>query len=1161
MKEALVKLKPSLPTDINQKFGVYIVNYQKSESSIQLEGPISLIEKAHSDIKNLVGRLLSKEVFFETEYQVHHLKKAMEQIKAPIHIGCPESSQRKRVVLFSFDSISLQNSAHQITQLLSIISSPLGCKPEKTKYLELYKKDFLSKLPAKVTFCEDSVILTGIYSEIQESKKEIDTQVFCGLYSGKFCYHGKPFSELIEETVLKPFKSRESTFQYDISVPPVQDKSSKQVITIHVFCRNRDIWEQICQSLEDLNPSSQFYHLPHMDAEKLINNVKEQLENKYQVRIMKNRASSITISGLSKKTTQQCYDEIEQLIESKLIIEKYIPVDSQAYKLLELYQIELAELRRECSELTVLPPDKDAKSSIRIKGLSSQIRHAIEELSNSFILLDKNLSVIEFDLSCPSILFEMWSRRWNRMKQQVKRSKIYFTFSKLTQAGSDDHKISIKFEILGSEKNKLEEFSTAIQSESVQTEERVITLSPNGTKCLLKEKAVNTMNYLYTVINFSIGKIDEDSNKVTIYVPKKDSKNLSEAEKLIRNLVDGLVDINDYIDFDDPVIGFILLSPVESKPCIESAIAIAKLRQVSVQVVEEPHVRLRINGSESGIAHVKPLIKSAVIEVIEKSIGQIQFAIDPLYTPLLSASSFSRYQSKLERDCCVVCSYPKPESLPKQISISETPQGSISSDFQWRYEDDSHELVPYSPEDSRAIESMYQAKSPRCLVINKKQYTFNFTDMYQINTSTRFKRRIDRIRVTTSEYPLGTQGHVPSVHWRYENDSKVFVAYTPEDSRDIERMYQAKSPRLLIINTNVYRIDFTQMHQINTFTGFKRKINRLETVPLPKMKQKEKDEENEREKQSNDIIPFTLRGLEKNLPTAKEKLYAALEKRLESKVFQSLPKNITPALRKKLQEIASQNFVVSSFEKRSDGNEVLKLKGVKFKVSAVIHEIHEEIITSSGFEDVLDFAFPPEWEQQVDNCEIFPVGKETPEWKDIEKIFDIPFHKICSITRIQNKWLWEKYAIQKKRLDRKNGGCVNEKELFHGTRKNDPKLIYNGEDGFDMRYGAKGTWGVANYFAVKAEYSHGYAYSASSDGAKEMFLVKVLTGDSYESKPDCTLRMPPAKPTTKAQGGDVQFAQMKYDTVKGHTRGSDVYMTYDNDKAYPAYLIKYYNAS
>ena len=66
---------------------------------------------------------------------------------------------------------------------------------------------------------------------------------------------------------------------------------------------------------------------------------------------------------------------------------------------------------------------------------------------------------------------------------------------------------------------------------------------------------------------------------------------------------------------------------------------------------------------------------------------------------------------------------------------------------------------------------------------------------------------------------------------------------------------------------------------------------------------------------------------------------------------------------------------------------------------------------------------------------------------------------------------------------------------FHGTRGNDPKLIYEGENGFDMRYSNQGMWGQANYFAVNASYSDNYAYQ-TPDGYKEMFLVKVLTGDS-----------------------------------------------------------------
>ena len=36
--------------------------------------------------------------------------------------------------------------------------------------------------------------------------------------------------------------------------------------------------------------------------------------------------------------------------------------------------------------------------------------------------------------------------------------------------------------------------------------------------------------------------------------------------------------------------------------------------------------------------------------------------------------------------------------------------------------------------------------------------------------------------------------------------------------------------------------------------------------------------------------------------------------------------------------------------------------------------------------------------------------------------------------------------------------------------------LKEGKDGFDMRYGAQGMWGVANYFTVNASYSDSYAH-------------------------------------------------------------------------------------
>ena len=202
-----------------------------------------------------------------------------------------------------------------------------------------------------------------------------------------------------------------------------------------------------------------------------------------------------------------------------------------------------------------------------------------------------------------------------------------------------------------------------------------------------------------------------------------------------------------------------------------------------------------------------------------------------------------------------------------------------------------------------------------------------------------------------------------------------------------------------------------------------------------------------------------------------------------------------------------------------------------------------------------EIEVPTDWQPQTANLELFPLAPNSMEWNKVEACFraTLSSQHIHQITRIQNKWLWERYAQHKQRLAYKNNGAVNE-ELFHGTRHNDPKLIYEGEDGFDMQFSAQGMWGLANYFAVNASYSNAYAYQASN-GHREIFLVKVLTGDSCPCAANSSLRLPPEK--LGGASGSLQFSRTRYDTVTGTTGGSRVYMTYDNDKAYPAYLIQY----
>jgi hypothetical protein len=103
-------------------------------------------------------------------------------------------------------------------------------------------------------------------------------------------------------------------------------------------------------------------------------------------------------------------------------------------------------------------------------------------------------------------------------------------------------------------------------------------------------------------------------------------------------------------------------------------------------------------------------------------------------------------------------------------------------------------------------------------------------------------------------------------------------------------------------------------------------------------------------------------------------------------------------------------------------------------------------------------------------------------------------------------------------------------------------------------------------------YSHSYAYqpaqrplsSVAADGCsvgkhdeKEMFLTKLLVGSAVELNRDesaqkaaeCrALTLPPPNPMTN----------LKYNTVTGHTCGSQVWIVYENGRAYPDYLVRYY---
>ena len=98
-------------------------------------------------------------------------------------------------------------------------------------------------------------------------------------------------------------------------------------------------------------------------------------------------------------------------------------------------------------------------------------------------------------------------------------------------------------------------------------------------------------------------------------------------------------------------------------------------------------------------------------------------------------------------------------------------------------------------------------------------------------------------------------------------------------------------------------------------------------------------------------------------------------------------------------------------------------------------------------------------------------------------------------------------------------------------------------------------WGYANYFAVDTKYSDSYAHWLPNRH-RQMFVANVLTGLTCMQTPNSSLRMPPLK-TTMEGSSDIDFKDVRHDSVSGVIGENIVYMTYDNLKAYPAYLITY----
>jgi O-acetyl-ADP-ribose deacetylase (regulator of RNase III) len=400
------------------------------------------------------------------------------------------------------------------------------------------------------------------------------------------------------------------------------------------------------------------------------------------------------------------------------------------------------------------------------------------------------------------------------------------------------------------------------------------------------------------------------------------------------------------------------------------------------------------------------------------------------------------------------------------------------------------------------------------------------------------------------------------VQWYWQESDGSFVPFDADQNRQIETAYLTRQPGEKIIvtgdrekqrNSHHYEIDFDKMTELNTkYRRTYRKIKR-ESIGGPT------DDDfqsylNKRLTSSTDSLPtismplnqtkkLTMVGLGEDFFTRKDELLAAIKK-LECQSSAEAPGPLSNEQCNHIFSIGLAHRVEVHLDPKSSA---MILKGLDRSVMSAKSEILSYLMKSMP-----KVKLPEEWTPQTTNCELVTLNASSAEFKSVVARLQetLPHVQVYSIDRIQNKWLWEKYLQQKELLIKKNGGIAKEEMLFHGTKSNDPKLIYDGETGFDMRLAASGMWGTATYFAYNASYSDRYAFK-DAKGQRVMLLSTVLIGDSVFLTSNPALKKPPQKGKNK-----MGFLE-DYDSVTGEASGSRVFMVYENNRAYPKYLITY----
>jgi hypothetical protein len=266
-------------------------------------------------------------------------------------------------------------------------------------------------------------------------------------------------------------------------------------------------------------------------------------------------------------------------------------------------------------------------------------------------------------------------------------------------------------------------------------------------------------------------------------------------------------------------------------------------------------------------------------------------------------------------------------------------------------------------------------------------------------------------------------------------------------------------------------------------------------------------------------------------------------------------------------EIESKKALLNQYIQCDFCQEKVGLLGIESHESKCL-QLKEKQAKLENRINLIEINYPKNWEDEIfdvkivdENLSIVNLDKNGSQFNFIVelmyKTISSKTYSVLNVYRLQNRFLWDKYTREKEKIIVEKGSA-EEQWLFHGTRSNNPRALYN--NGFDISFASDtGSFGRGIYFARQASYSLPN-YCFMSRGKIYLFLAKVITGIPHVSGSLSRSVINDYKSLKKPPLMD-EFKFIYYDSVtdvknKKKRHVSQMYIVYENDKAYPYYLIE-----